>query len=140
MTEKETKGKKSEKYFEAVGRRKTAVARVRITESSRNAVTVNGKALNAVFPLEKLQNTVKSPLAVEDIVGKFSVSAIVSGGGITAQAEAIRHGLSRALIKTDEEFRKPLKKKGFLKRDPRMKERKKFGLRKARRAPQWSKR
>jgi small subunit ribosomal protein S9 len=128
------------KYIEAVGRRKTAVARVRISASSKNTYTVNGKTLNAYFPIEILQNVVRDPLNKAKIESKFSVTAKVNGGGINAQAEAIRHGIARALVDFDIELRKPIKKLGFLKRDPRAKERKKFGLKGARRAPQWSKR
>jgi small subunit ribosomal protein S9 len=128
------------RYIEAVGRRKTAVARVRISISSKNVYTINGKTLNAYLPTTVLQNVVKDPLNKAGIETKFSVSAMVNGGGINAQAEAIRHGISRALVDFDIELRKHIKKLGFLKRDPRAKERKKFGLKGARRAPQWSKR
>ena len=132
---------KSGEYIEAIGRRKTATARVRITPAGKNAFTVNGKALAAYFPTEALQTTAKDSLIrskLENI--KFNVSAVVKGGGVQAQAEAVRHGVARALLDFDSELRKTLKKLGFLKRDPRKKERKKFGLKKARKAPQWSKR
>jgi len=131
---------KKGEYIEAVGRRKTAVARVRITPSERNVFVVNNKPLNVYFPTDALQAVVKNPIQQANLDEKFSSSVVVKGGGIHAQAEAARHGISRALVDFDIELRKNLKKAGFLKRDPRKKERKKFGLKKARRAPQWSKR
>lgn len=136
MTTKTT----TKKYIEAVGRRKTSTARVRLTEASKNTYVVNGLALEEYFSTKVLQNKVKEALELKKMPSKYSVSALTKGGGITAQAEAIRHGVARVLIKIDEELKKDLKKAGFLKRDPRMKERKKFGLKKARRAPQWNKR
>jgi len=129
---------KTDTYIESVGRRKTASARVRITPAKQNSVTVNGKELAEYFVLADAQNTVLAPL--QNAGEKFSVSAKTQGGGMKAQAEAVRHALSRALVKHTPEVRKELKVLGFLKRDPRAKERKKFGLRAARRAPQWSKR
>ena len=131
---------KTNKYIEAVGRRKTSVARVRITPGAKSGFIVNEKELEAYFPTKELQNTVRDPIGKSGAADKFAVTAKVSGGGIHAQAEAIRHGLSRALVAHDEEIRNSLKKLGFLKRDPRAKERKKFGLKKARKAPTWSKR
>jgi small subunit ribosomal protein S9 len=128
------------RYIEAVGRRKTATARVRITEATKEHVAVNGKTVSVYFPTAEMQSIVADPMVKSKILAKFSVSVIVRGGGIHSQAEAFRHGLSRALVKYDEETRTRLKKLGFLKRDPRMKERRKFGLKKARKAPQWSKR
>lgn len=128
----------TEKYIEAVGRRKTATARVRITPAKQEKVTVNEKALADYFPLEYVQKTAQE--ALQHAGEKFSVTAKVTGGGIKAQAEAIRHGIARAIVKKEEGMRKEMKGLGFLKRDPRMKERKKFGLRGARRSPQWSKR
>jgi len=128
----------AEKYLEAVGRRKTAIARVRITPAKKSEVLINGKALAEYFPTTELAATVLHPFKKTE--AQFTVSVKVLGGGISAQSEAIRHGISRALLKYDAELRKELKLAGYLKRDPRMKERKKFGLRKARRAPQWSKR
>jgi small subunit ribosomal protein S9 len=128
----------SNKYIEAVGRRKTATARVRITPAKQEKVVVNEKALADYFPLENVQNVAREALA--SISDKFSVTAKVSGGGLKAQAEAIRHGIARAIVKNEEKMRKELKGLASLKRDPRTKERKKFGLRGARRAPQWSKR
>ena len=128
------------RYIEAVGRRKTSTARVRITESSKESVVVNGKDVPTYFPTADMQNIIAEAIEKSKVVGKFTISAKVIGGGIHSQAEAIRHGLSRAIVAFDEETRKRLKKLGFLKRDPRMKERRKFGLKKARKAPQWSKR
>lgn len=129
---------KTDTYTEAVGRRKSATARVRITPAKSEAVTVNNKTLSDYFPTAETQNVVRSPM--KNLGDKFTVSARVQGGGVQAQAEAIRHGLTRALVKLTPELRKDLKALGFLKRDPRAKERKKFGLKAARRAPQWSKR
>ncbi len=125
-------------YTEAVGRRKTASARVRITPSKSTSVTVNGKDADEYFPLKQMVHTVLSP--IQTVGATYTVTVKVSGGGHKAQAEAVRHGISRAIIELVPEQRKDLKVKGFLKRDPRAKERKKFGLVAARRAPQWSKR
>jgi len=129
---------KKEKYIEAVGRRKTSVARVRITPASKILVSVNDKVLEKYFPTLALRKTVLS--AFDHTDSKFSVTAKLNGGGISSQSEALRHGLSRALVSFDPHLRIKLKVKGFLKRDPRAKERRKFGLKKARKAPQWSKR
>ncbi|HEX8993732.1 MAG TPA: 30S ribosomal protein S9 [Candidatus Paceibacterota bacterium] len=126
-------------YIETVGRRKTAAARARITKADKISVVVNDKPLEAYFQTEVLQNTVMAPLKHEG-VSPFSVSVHVVGGGIAGQATAVRHAISRALVENDETLRTELKKLGFLKRDPRAKERRKFGLKKARKAPQWSKR
>jgi len=128
-----------EKYIEAVGRRKTSVARVRLTPASKNSITVNEKELHQYFPVEEMQIISRQPF-LEGITGKFAVTAKLNGGGIHSQSEALRHGIARALVKNDEQLRKPLKKEGMLKRDPRAKERRKFGLKKARKAPKWSKR
>lgn len=128
------------RYIEAVGRRKTSTARVRLTEAAKESITVNDKDFTVYFPTSELRDIVGGAISKSKVVGKFSVSVHVNGGGIHSQAEALRHGLSRALVSYDEETRKRLKKLGFLKRDPRMKERRKFGLKKARKAPQWSKR
>lgn len=128
------------KYCEAVGRRKTAIARVRIFLQGDRNFSVNGKSLNDYFPYFALQNIAQDALVKMNCQDKFSVSAKVKGGGLNAQAEAIRHGISRALVLFNGEFKKRLKKSGFLTRDPRMRERKKFGLKRARRAPQWAKR
>ena len=146
MTEEATKPRVSTgslekgRYIEAIGRRKTAIARVRISESGRSMMSVNGKSLEDFFPQTALQESVKDAQVKANITQKFSVSAKVMGGGTTSQAEAIRLGIARALIKYDIETRGDLKKAGYLKRDPRAKERKKPGLKKARKAAQWSKR
>ena len=129
---------RSGRYIETVGRRKTSVARVRITPASKISVSVNGHTLEKYFPTQTLQKTVLS--AFDHTGEKFSVTAKLNGGGISSQSEALRHGLSRALVLHDPQSRTKLKVKGFLKRDPRAKERRKFGLKKARKAPQWSKR
>lgn len=129
---------KKERYIEAVGRRKTSVARVRITPASKISVSVNDKELEQYFPTQTLQKTVLS--AFDHTESKFSVTAKLNGGGISSQSVALRHGLSRALVSFEPHMRTKLKVKGFLKRDPRAKERRKFGLKKARKAPQWSKR
>ena len=136
---------KQEKYIEAVGRRKTAVARVKIWPNNsgrekEGTIIVNKKPYTEYFSTIELQKIVESPLEVVQIDRKLRVVALVKGGGIHAQAEAVRHGLSRALVKFNPELKKRLKKAGFLTRDPRERERKKFGLKRARRAPQWSKR
>ena len=128
------------KYLEAVGRRKTAIARIRLVASQREHITINDKDVSAYFPTLELRQIAHNALKEVEEDKKFSVTARVVGGGIHAQAEAIRHGISRALSALDLEFRKKLKKLGYLKRDPRAKERRKFGLKKARKAPQWSKR
>ena len=121
------------------GRRKSSVARVRLLPGKGNIV-INGKSIDEYFGLETLKVTVRQPLVETETLGKFDVFVNVTGGGFTGQAGAIRHGVSRALLEADEEFRAILKKAGFLTRDPRMKERKKYGLKAARRAPQFSKR
>jgi small subunit ribosomal protein S9 len=131
---------KSEKYIEAVGRRKTSVARVRMTPAAKNSFVVNGKDLNTYFPTSELQLVATEALSKAKITEKFKVTAVVKGGGVSSQAGAVRHGMGRALVEYDAELRKRIKKLGFLKRDPRAKERRKFGLKKARKAPQWSKR
>lgn len=128
------------KYFEAVGRRKTAVARVRLFTASKASYEVNGKPLETYFPVAELQQTVMEAIAGGKPAEKFTITSKVNGGGLSAQAEAIRLGISRALMVYDIELRGRLKKLGFLKRDPRAKERHKFGLKKARKSPQWSKR
>ena len=129
---------KETRYTEAVGRRKTASARVRITEAKSASMMVNGRTAEEYFPLEQMVKTAFSPLQV--LGATYSVTVKVQGGGHKAQADAVRHGLSRAITELVPEQRKDLKVRGFLKRDPRAKERKKFGLKAARRAPQWSKR
>lgn len=137
---KTTEAKVSGKYIEAVGRRKTSTARVRITEGSKEKIVINDKDIAVYFPTEELQAIVKNAIAKAKVSAKFSVTVVTKGGGIHSQAEAVRQGLSRALVVYDTELRTRLKKLGYLKRDPRMKERRKFGLKKARKAPQWSKR
>ena len=131
--------KPHERYIEGIGRRKTAVARVRITKG-HGAVLVNEKNVNDYFGIDRLRQAAVAPLQSMKIADKFDVSAKVSGGGIMAQAEAVRHGLARALVLPNSDFKKRLRNLGFLTRDPRMVERKKYGLKKARRAPQWKKR
>ncbi|MCR4432155.1 MAG: 30S ribosomal protein S9 [Tepidanaerobacteraceae bacterium] len=123
----------------ATGRRKTSVAKVWIMPGS-GRIIINRKPMDEYFGLETLRVDVKRPLEATNTAGKFDVIASVKGGGFTGQAGAVRHGIARALLKIDGEFRPVLKKEGFLTRDPRMKERKKYGLKKARRAPQFSKR
>jgi small subunit ribosomal protein S9 len=130
---------KNERYIEAIGRRKTAVARVRITPASKTTFKINDRTLASYFPTEELRKIVEEA-ANKLKNGGFSISAHMKGGGIHSQAEALRHGIARALVKHDETSRTKLKSAGFLKRDPRAKERRKFGLKKARKAPQWSKR
>lgn len=130
---------KKDKYYEAVGRRKTAIARVRITPEAKNSYSINKRDIEAYFPTEKLQETAREALGKSD-GKKFKISVLLKGGGQKSQSEAMRLGIARALVVWDGELRNGLKKAGFLKRDSRIKERKKFGLRGARRAPQWSKR
>jgi small subunit ribosomal protein S9 len=125
--------------FYGTGRRKSSVARVRLIPG-QGSVTINGRDIDDYFGLETLKTIVRQPLALIGIVDKFDVVCLVSGGGVTGQAGAIRHGIARALLLVDGENRSELKKAGFLTRDPRMKERKKYGLKAARRAPQFSKR
>ena len=134
-----------EKYIEAVGRRKTSTARVRITASAKTNFIVNGKDVKHYFQTEEERHLVLNPLIKGVAEGeikniKWNVEVKVSGGGIHSQAEAVRHGLARALVKSNAELRGGLKTLGYLKRDPRAKERRKFGLKKARKAPKWSKR
>ncbi len=127
-----------ERYIETVGRRKTSVARVRITPAPKFSISINEKELEQYFPTPVLRKTALS--AFDGVENKFAVTAKLNGGGISSQSEALRHGLSRALEIFDPHLRGSLKIKGFLKRDPRAKERRKFGLKKARKAPKWSKR
>ena len=128
------------KYFYGTGRRKSSVARVRVYENGTGAITINGRDIDNYFGLDTLRMVVRQPLVSTDLVGKVDVVVTVCGGGVTGQAGAIRHGISRALLLVNGEFRPTLKAAGFLTRDPRMKERKKYGLKAARRAPQFSKR
>ena len=125
--------------YQAVGRRKKAIARVRLIPGD-GKIVINGRDIDNYFGLETLKMTVRQPLALTETAGRFDVLVNVRGGGLAGQAGAIRHGISRALLKVDPELRGALKKAGFLTRDPRMKERKKYGLKAARRAPQFSKR
>lgn len=141
----DTKEKKSKRYFEATGRRKSAVARVRLFtikpfEEDEGKVTVNGKFYKQYFTTLELQQIIEAALRKLKSLNRFEVVARVNGGGTKSQAEALRHGLARTLILFNIDFRKKLKKAGYLKRDPRVKERKKYGLKGARRAPQWAKR
>ncbi len=126
-------------YFYGTGRRKKSVARVRVYAGS-GKITINNRNIDDYFGLETLKLIVRQPLALTGTADKFDIVCNVQGGGVTGQAGAIRHGLSRALLQYDENLRSSLKKAGFLTRDPRMKERKKYGLKGARRAPQFSKR
>ena len=126
-------------YFYGTGRRKKSVARVRIVPGT-GVITINGRDIDDYFGLETLKLIVNQPYSVTGTQGKFDIIATVKGGGFSGQAGAIRHGLARALLQADETFRPSLKQAGFLTRDPRMKERKKYGLKAARRAPQFSKR
>lgn len=128
------------RYIEAVGRRKTAIARVRITPASKTTFTVNNKEVKDYFVTEELQMIAQEAVTKSEVGEKFLISVHVLGGGIHAQAEAVRHGLARTLVERDEQVKNTLKKLGFLKRDSRQVERKKFGLKKARKAPTWSKR
>ena len=126
-------------YFYGTGRRKNSVARVRVYNGT-GKITINARDIDEYFGLETLKLVVRQPLALTGLENKFDIVVRVSGGGVSGQAGAIRHGLSRALLVYDENLRPELKKAGFLTRDPRMKERKKYGLKAARRAPQFSKR
>lgn len=127
-------------YTTAVGRRKTASARIKMTPASKSSITVNGKSLEEYFKTLDRAQIANAVFALEDVKEKFEVVAKVSGGGVSAQAEAIRHAIARAVVKNEAGLRAPLKKAGFLKRDPRSVERKKAGHLKARKSPQWSKR
>ena len=126
-------------YFYGTGRRKKSVARVRVYPGT-GAITINGRDVDDYFGLETLKLIVNQPFMVTETMGKFDIVCTAQGGGISGQAGAIRHGVARALLKVDETYRPALKKAGLLTRDPRMKERKKYGLKAARRAPQFSKR
>ena len=132
--------KSKKPYFYGTGRRKSSVARVHLFENGTGAITINGRDIDDYFGLETLKLIVRQPLVTTETTDKVDIEATVSGGGVTGQAGAIRHGIARALLLVSEDFRAPLKAAGFLTRDPRMKERKKYGLKAARRAPQFSKR
>ena len=127
-------------YHYGTGRRKSSVARVRVYENGTGSITINGRDIDDYFGLETLKLLVRQPLVTTEQLGKVDIVATVTGGGVTGQAGAIRHGVARALLQVNPEFRAALKAAGFLTRDPRMKERKKYGLKAARRAPQFSKR
>ena len=128
------------KFYYGTGRRKSSVARVRVYENGTGSITINGRDIDDYFGLDTLKLIVRQPLVAADLVGKVDLVVTVTGGGVSGQAGAIRHGLSRALLALNPEYRSTLKAEGFLTRDPRMKERKKYGLKAARRAPQFSKR
>jgi small subunit ribosomal protein S9 len=131
---------KTTKYYEAVGRRKTSIARVRLFEEKKTSFVINDKrTLDEHFPTDELRHVILNMLD-KAALGTFKVTAHISGGGIHSQAEALRHGIARALVRMNESAKPALKKEGFLTRDARAKERRKFGLKKARKAPQWSKR
>ena len=125
-------------YFYGTGRRKSSVARVRLMQGN-GAITINGRDIDDYFGLETLKLIVRQPMDATKTLGTFDIICTVTGGGVSGQAGAIRHGVARALLQADENYRAVLKKAGFLTRDPRMKERKKYGLKAARRAPQFSK-
>ena len=127
-------------YLYGTGRRKSSVARVHLFPNGTGSITINGRDIEEYFGLDTLKMVVRQPLVSTDLLGKVDVVVTVCGGGVTGQAGAIRHGVSRALLLVNAEYRPALKAAGFLTRDPRMKERKKYGLKAARRAPQFSKR
>jgi len=136
----EKKSTKEKEYFRGIGRRKTSTAVVRLYKAAKNSYTINGKDLTEYFKTADLKKIVTSAIETATPVEKFEIIVTTKGGGIHSQAEAVRHGISRALVKDDAELRGVLKKAKMLKRDPRHVERKKFGLKKARKSPQWSKR
>ncbi len=128
-----------QRYFYAIGKRKEAVARVRLFPGN-GAIVVNGKPMNEAFPLRTLQQAILEPFAATSLTNNYSASVKVSGGGISGQAQAIRHGIARALLVANDELKPVLRKAGLLTRDSRIKERKKYGLKRARKAPQYTKR
>ena len=132
--------KSKKPYHYGTGRRKSSVARVHLFPNGTGSITINGRDIDDYFGLETLKLIVRQPLDTTDLLGKVDIVATVTGGGVTGQAGAIRHGISRAQLEMNAEYRPALKAAGFLTRDPRMKERKKYGLKAARRAPQFSKR
>ena len=132
--------KSKKPYHYGTGRRKSSVARVHLFPNGTGSITINGRDIDDYFGLETLKLIVRQPLDTTDLLGKVDIVATVTGGGVTGQAGAIRHGISRALLEMNAEYRPALKAAGFLTRDTRMKERKKYGLKAARRAPQFSKR
>ena len=127
-------------YQYGTGRRKSSIARVRVYENGTGSIIINGREIDDYFGLDTLKLIVRQPLVATETLGKVDIVATVKGGGVAGQAGALRHGISRALLLASEDYRPLLKKAGFLTRDPRMKERKKYGLKAARRAPQFSKR
>jgi len=127
-------------YFESIGKRKTAAARVRLHVGGDKTITINDKDYKEYFPTVELQGIVESVLEKMEVTDRFTITVVMKGGGIHAQSEALRHGISRALVEINPEFRKKLRRLGYLTRDPRMRERKKPGLKRARKAPQWAKR
>ena len=132
--------KSKKPYHYGTGRRKSSVARVRLYEGGTGSIIINGRDIDEYFGLDTLKLITRQPLVLTEMVEKVDIIATVTGGGVTGQAGAIRHGISRALLEMNAEYRPALKAAGFLTRDPRMKERKKYGLKAARRAPQFSKR
>ena len=132
--------KSKKPYFYGTGRRKSSVARVHVYEGGTGVITINGRDIDDYFGLETLKMVVRQPMEATGTTGKVDIVATVSGGGVSGQAGALRHGIARALLSVDPAYRAILKQAGFLTRDPRMKERKKYGLKAARRAPQFSKR
>ena len=132
--------KSKKPYFYGTGRRKSSVARVHLFQNGTGAITINGRDIDEYFGLETLKLVVRQPLATTELLDKVDIVVSVTGGGVSGQAGAIRHGISRALVTLNPEYRPALKAAGFMTRDPRMKERKKYGLKAARRAPQFSKR
>ena len=127
-------------YQYGTGRRKSSIARVRLYQEGTGSITINGRDIDEYFGLDTLKLIVRQPLVTTDLLGKVDIVVSVAGGGVSGQAGAIRHGISRALVTLNPEYRASLKAAGFMTRDPRMKERKKYGLKAARRAPQFSKR
>ena len=132
--------KSKKPYLYGTGRRKSSIARVRLYEGATGKITINGRDIDDYFGLDTLKLITRQPLVLTETVEKVDIVATVTGGGVTGQAGALRHGISRALLQVNPDFRPVLKKAGYLTRDPRMKERKKYGLKAARRAPQFSKR
>ena len=132
--------KSKKPYLYGTGRRKSSVARVRLFEGGNGTITINGRDIDDYFGLETLKLLVRQPMVTTETLGKVDIVATVAGGGVSGQAGALRHGIARALLQVNEEYRTALKRAGFLTRDPRMKERKKYGLKAARRAPQFCKR
>ncbi len=135
-----TKTKDETRYIETIGRRKTAIARARLTPGTRTVVTINNEDINTYFDTEALRVIALEPFLKVTLPVQFAVTVVVKGGGIAGQAVAVRHAISRGLVEYNHDLRGALKKEGFLKRDPRAKERRKFGLKKARKRAQWSKR